>query len=163
MNDILLLALDQSTRCNGWAVFKDGELEDCGKWEATGEIGRRLVDIKEEVISLVEKQEITKIAFEDIQLQGNVTNNVATYKSLAMVFGVILEYVEEEGIDYEIVPSSVWKSKLGIKGRTRPEQKKAAQEYVLNHYKVRASQDTCDAICIGASILQTPKDHDWST
>lgn len=51
----LLLSLDQSTRISGFAVFKDGELEDCGKWEATGEIGRRLVDIKEEVVSLVEK------------------------------------------------------------------------------------------------------------
>lgn len=54
-------------------------------------------------------------------------NNVATYKTLAMVFGVIQELLEEKEVPYEIVPSSVWKSKLGIKGKTRPEQKKAAQ------------------------------------
>jgi len=50
-----LLALDQSSRISGYAVFKDGELEDCGKFELTGEIGCRLVDLKEEIISLVEK------------------------------------------------------------------------------------------------------------
>ena len=157
-----LLALDQSSRISGWAIFKDGELEDCGKFEITGEIGRRLVDLKEEIISLVEKQEVTKIAFEDIQLQGNVMNNVATYKTLAMVFGVVMEQAEEENIPYEVVPSSTWKSKLGIKGRARAEQKRAAQEWVVNTYKVKPSQDTCDAICIGASILRTPQDHDWS-
>lgn len=157
-----LLALDQSSRISGWAIFKDGELEDCGKFELTGEIGRRLVDLKEEIISLVEKQEVTKIAFEDIQLQGNVMNNVATYKTLAMVFGVVMEQAEEENIPYEVVPSSTWKSKLGIKGRARAEQKRAAQEWVINTYKVKPSQDTCDAICIGASILRTPQDHDWS-
>lgn len=157
-----LLALDQSSRISGWAIFKDGELEDCGKFELTGEIGRRLVDLKEEIISLVEKQEVTKIAFEDIQLQGNVMNNVATYKTLAMVFGVVMEQAEEENIPYEVVPSSTWKSKLGIKGRARAEQKRAAQEWVVNTYKVKPSQDTCDAICIGASILRTPQDHDWS-
>ena len=157
-----LLALDQSSRISGWAIFKDGELEDCGKFELTGEIGRRLVDLKEEIISLVEKQEVTKIAFEDIQLQGNVMNNVATYKTLAMVFGVVMEQAEEENIPYEVVSSSTWKSKLGIKGRARAEQKRAAQEWVVNTYKVKPSQDTCDAICIGASILRTPQDHDWS-
>lgn len=157
----MVLALDQSTRISGWAIFDAEGLEDCGKFEATGEIGERLVYIKEEIISLIEKQNITKVAFEDIQLQNNVVNNVVTYKNLAMVFGVILEYLEEENIPYEIVPSSTWKSKLGIKGRTRPEQKKAAQQYVLDTYKVKASQDTCDAICIGASTF-IKDGHDWS-
>jgi len=45
-----------------------------------------------------------------------------------MVFGVVLEWVEEENIPYEIVPSSTWKSKLNIKGRARADQKRAAQQ-----------------------------------
>lgn len=157
-----LLSLDQSTRVSGWAVFNGASLEDCGKFEASGEIGERLVTIKEEIISLIEEQNVTKVVFEDIQLQNNVVNNVVTYKNLAMVFGVILEYLEEENISYDIVPSSTWKSKLGIKGKTRPEQKKNAQQQVLDTYKVKASQDTCDAICIGASTF-IKSGHDWST
>ena len=93
-----LLALDQSSRITGYAVFENGELTDCGKFEFTGEIGSRLVGIKEKIISLVQEHEITKIAFEDIQLQSNIANNVTTYKSLAMVFGVVMETCEEENI-----------------------------------------------------------------
>jgi len=36
-------------------VFNGASLEDCGKFEASGEIGERLVTIKEEVISLIEE------------------------------------------------------------------------------------------------------------
>lgn len=50
-----LLALDQASRVSGYAVFVDGELEDCGKFEFTDDIGYRLVEIREEVISLIEK------------------------------------------------------------------------------------------------------------
>jgi len=52
---VQLLSLDQSTRVSGWAVFGQEGLEDCGKFEASGEIGERLVYIKEEIISLIEK------------------------------------------------------------------------------------------------------------
>ena len=55
MNKILLLAIDQSTRCSGWAVFSEEGLKDYGKFEASGEIGERLVFIKKEIISLIEK------------------------------------------------------------------------------------------------------------
>lgn len=38
-------------------------------------------------------------------MQGNVTNNVDTFKKLSEVYGVVLETVRELKIDYEIVPS----------------------------------------------------------
>ena len=158
----LFLALDQSSRITGWAVFEDGSLHDCGKFELTGEVGERLVKFREEVLDLIIEYEIDEIAFEDIQLQGNVANNVTTFKTLAMIFGVITELCEEKNIPYKIVHSQTWKSALGIKGKSRAEQKKAAQAYVLDTYQVKASQDTCDAICIGASVVETSKGFDWS-
>ena len=68
---------------------------------------------------MIEKYAINKVVFEDIQLQGNVTNNVQTFKILAEVFGVIYELVTELEIEHAAVLSSSWKSTLGIKGRTR--------------------------------------------
>lgn len=73
--------------------------------------------------------------------------------------------VKEMGIDYEVVASSSWKSTLSIKGRNRAEQKRNAQEYVLNTYNLKVIQDTCDAICIGAHILsknKSPKVEDFN-
>lgn len=84
-------------------------------------------------------------------------NNVQTFKVLAEVFGVTQELLVEQGFVYHIVSSNTWKSKLNIKGRTRPEQKKNAQQYVLNTYNKKVSQDEADAICIGASIVNERK------
>lgn len=81
-------------------------------------------------------------------------NNVQTFKVLAEIFGVTQEYLAEHKYGYQVVSSNTWKSKLGIKGRTRPEQKKNAQIYVLEHFNKKVSQDESDAICIGASIVK---------
>lgn len=84
-------------------------------------------------------------------------NNVQTFKVLAEIFGVTQEYLAEHQYCYHIVSSNTWKSKLGIKGKRREEQKKNAQAYVLEHYNKKVSQDNADAICIGASIINEKK------
>ena len=152
-----LLALDQASVTSGYAVFKNGNLVDYGKFTFNDDvIAERLVKIRAKVIELIEKHNIDEVAFEDIQMQGNVTNNVQTFKVLSEVFGVVSEVLQERKMKYTVVMSGTWKSTLGIKGRTRPEQKRNAQEYVLQTYNVKAIQDVCDAICIGAHVLKRP-------
>ena len=153
-----LLALDQASITSGYAVFKDGVLVNYGKFTFDdSDIPVRLVKIRNKVISLIQENDIDEVAFEDIQLQGNVANNVQTFKALSEVFGVISETLQEIGIKFTIVPSSSWKSTLGIKGRARAEQKRNAQAYVLETYDVKAAQDVCDAICIGTHVLKKPE------
>ena len=152
-----LLALDQASVTSGYAVFKNGDLVDYGKFTFNDDvIAERLVKIRAKVIELIEEHDIDEVAFEDIQMQGNVTNNVQTFKVLSEVFGVVSEVLQEKKMKYTVVMSGTWKSTLGIKGRTRPEQKRNAQEYVLQTYNVKAIQDVCDAICIGAHVLKRP-------
>lgn len=149
-----ILALDQATRVSGYAIFDSGKLIDCGKIITEDEdLGKRLVVIRQQIINLIEKYNIEMIAFEDIQLQGQ-TNNVATYKSLAEVFGVVHELSTELKIPYEIVHSQTWKSALGIKGRDRATQKKNAQAFVSETYGKKVSQDESDAICIGTYTVK---------
>lgn len=164
-----LLALDQASKVTGYAIFIDGELTDYGKFTfEDAEIGDRLHKLREGVAKLIADHGIDFVAFEDIQLQNNVQNNVQTFKILAEVFGVIYELVTSLEIPNTAILSGTWKSTLGIKGRTRPEQKRNAQEYVLKAYGVKAIQDVCDAICIGTHVLK--KGHivtlnetfDWS-
>ena len=152
----ILLALDQSSLITGYAIFENGNLKDWGKISisASLEVGDRLVEIRNKISELIDKNSIEEVAFEDIQLQNNVGNNVATYKVLAEVFGVITELLHEKGIKYQVVASSSWKSTLKIKGNTRAQQKKNAQEYVLQNYNIKAIQDTCDAICIGTHVIK---------
>ena len=157
-----LLALDQASRISGWAIFDNQELIDSGTFTLkSDDIGERLVQYRQYLSNLTDKYEIDEVAFEDIQMQNQV-NNVQTFKVLAEVFGVTQEYLAEQNYFYHIVSSNTWKSKLQIKGRTRPEQKKNAQAYVLEHYNKKVSQDESDAICIGASIVGDKRVvHEW--
>lgn len=161
-----LLALDQSSRCNGFAVFEDDQLVKSGTFTLrSDDVGERLVDYRKHIEKLIIDNDIEEVAFEDIQMQGQV-NNVQTFKVLAEIFGVTQEFLVENGHSYHIVSSNTWKSKLQIKGRTRVEQKRNAQIYVLENFDKKVSQDESDAICIGASIVLDSKknkaDFNWS-
>ena len=167
-----LLALDQASVTTGWAYFEDDKLKGFGKFTThEDDIGERLFYIKNQVKNLISKYEIDELVFEDIQFQKTVNgqamlNNVQTFKILAEVFGVIYEMAVELKVPRTAVLSSVWKSNLGIKGKTRTDQKKDAQRFVKETYGVKATQDECDAICIGTYIvnnnIKIEEDHDWS-
>ena len=66
-----LLALDQSSRITGWAVFADGKLEKHGKFDAeahSSTIAERLNYIRNKVRNLIEENDITEVILEDIQM-----------------------------------------------------------------------------------------------
>jgi hypothetical protein len=67
-------------------------------------------------------------------------------------------------IPQSAVLASSWKHTLGIKGANRAAQKKNAQTYVNEVYAVKATQDECDAICIGTHYVKNnPNDgFDWT-
>ena len=159
-----LLALDQASRTSGWAVFDNGKLVTFGKFTADhSDVGDRLHYIRKQVNNLINEHNIDEVVFEDIQLQGNVANNVQTFKALAEVFGVLYELFVELKMPRTAVLSTVWKSTLGIKGKDRTAQKKAAQEWVVKTYGVKPTQDECDAICIGAHYVNNKVEvFDWS-
>jgi Holliday junction resolvasome RuvABC endonuclease subunit len=107
------LALDQSSRITGYAVFENAKLIDYGKFSVNDEdIGVRLMKIRQEVEHLIKQHEVEEVVFEDIQLQSNVANNVQTFKALAEVFGVIYELVTELNLPNTAILASSWKSTL---------------------------------------------------
>lgn len=157
-----ILALDQSSKITGYAIFIDGELKEYGKFSFDDtDIDVRLVNIRAKVEQLIDTYFPTEIVYEDIQMQNNVINNVQTFKTLAEVFGVLSELFTELKIKHTPVLASSWKSTLGIKGKNRSEQKRNAQEYIVNKYGIKPTQDECDAICIGAHYIANSI-NDWS-
>lgn len=156
-----LLSLDQSSRITGYAIFNNGALESYGKFDAEcagADMADRLSYIRNKIKTLIIENEVSEVVFEDIQLQANRGNNVQTFKVLAEVYGVISQLLQEMAIPQTAVLASSWKSTLGIKGKDRAEQKRNAQQWVINTYSVKPTQDECDAICIGQHHLkQAPK------
>ena len=155
----VVLSLDQSTTATGWALFKEGKLEDFGIYKPSGERDQRIektrlwVKSKIEELFIKEPIELT-LVLEYIQMQGNVE----TFKSLAHLQGVLINLgfqkkQEKELVDSVEYYSSAWKSTCNIKGRKRKEQKESAQKHVLHTYGVTAPEDVCDAICLGEHHL----------
>ena len=157
-----LLSLDQSSRITGYAIFKDEQLIKYGKIELEDKnIGLRLYKLRQEIEKIIKEYNIEFVIFEDIQLQSNVQNNISTFKILSEVFGVIYELLTEMKIPNKSILAVTWKSKLKIKGKTRQEQKKSAQSFVLEKYNIKPTQDEADAICIGLSEILN-QDFDWA-
>lgn len=153
-----LLALDQASKVTGWAIFEDGELKSYGKISLDDpNTDIRLVQLRQDIQTLVANYNIDEVIFEDIQQQNNVANNVQTFKVLAEVYGVVSELLQEIQIPHSTVLAASWKSTLGIKGRTRAEQKKNAQLYVEQNYGIHVIQDIADAVCIGTHHIKKNK------
>lgn len=153
-----LLALDQASKVTGWAIFEDGELKSYGKISLDDpNTDTRLVQLRQNIQTLVADYNIDEVIFEDIQQQNNVANNVQTFKVLAEVYGVVSELLQELQIPHSTVLAASWKSTLGIKGRTRAEQKKNAQLYVEQNYGIHVIQDIADAVCIGTHHIKKNK------
>ena len=162
-----LLALDQSSYTTGYAVFKDGNPVVINHFTAVGDnLGNRLEQIRDKIISLIKEYDIDEVVFEDIQLQdinGNRETGIKTFKILAEVFGVVHELVTELKIDYTIVPTIVLKSTFKIAGKGRAKEKKMAQAWVLETYGLKCTEDEADAACIGTHIIKKQtSEYDWS-
>ena len=159
-----LLALDQATRTTGYAIFDDDKVIKISHFDTkSDDFGERLVEIRNMVIKLIEDYDIDTVAFEDIQLQNNVVQNVKTFKMLAEVFGVVLELLQERKMPYHVVPPIVWKATFKIAGRGRVEEKKAAQALIAETYGLKCTQDEADAACIGLHVIKQKKSvFDWA-
>lgn len=159
-----ILALDQSSQVSGYAVFINGQLETYGHFTfKDSDIGARLGKIRNKVIELIDSYNINELVLEDIQLQQNVGSNVATFKILAEVLGVLLELANYYNIKATVILASSWKSKLKFKARQRQQQKAEAQELVNRLYGIKATQDEADAICIGTCYLVSDNLDDSTT
>jgi Holliday junction resolvasome RuvABC endonuclease subunit len=166
-----LLSLDQSSRVTGYAFFDNGKLMQSGTISLSDDdIGNRLVQLRDTINQFITEWEIDYVIYEDIQLQDKIknvgaadgVNNVATFKILAEVIGVLEELFAELNIAHSAVLATQWKSAVGIKGKYRAEQKQNAQAYVQKHYGLAVSEDESDAICIGSYYITKTDVLDWS-
>ena len=82
---------------------------------------------------------------------------------LAEVYGVIEETLNEIGIDYYIIPPTVWKSTVKNAGKGREKEKLLAQKYILDNYGMICSEDEADAACLGVHVINLKNsEFDWA-
>ena len=147
------LALDQSLNTSGWAIYKEGHLANSGTFttDKKSDEGPKIGEIFIWLCSMHNEYEFDRVVFEDVQNQQNEN----TYKKLSRVQGAIIAWCEIQGVNYNIVAPSHWRSVLGGSwGRKRDEQKQHAIEYVKDVLDKDVSSDEADALCIGLSFIK---------
>ena len=157
-NSTRVLALDQATQVSGWAVFDNEKLIQYGTFSATEATStERIEAVRQWVASMIELWQPDHVAIEDIHMQSfggkdkKDYNNesVTTFKALAHLQGVLINYFYINNIKYNIVHSAKWREFCQIKGVHRADKKRSAQLKIKDWYDVSVTQDEADAICIG--------------
>ena len=158
-NERRTLAIDQATYNTGWAIFDDKKLVQSGCLRVEGEqVHERIAKVRYWLCSMVSLWSPDVVILEDIQLQGygqakgasrSIQNGITTFKILAQLQGVLINYLVESNLPFHIAYSTQWKSHCGIKAKTSADQKRAAQLYVQKKFGITADSDRADAICLG--------------
>lgn len=158
-----ILALDQASHTSGYSVWSDDKPIKVSHFNAKGTtLAARLVSIKQQVLKLIEDYKIDKVVLEDIQLQGNVVQNVKTFKMLAEVIGTLETALTENSIPYEIIAPVIWKANIKVAGKGRTKEKAMTQQWVKTTYNLDCTEDEADSVGIGAYAVKQQDCFDWS-
>lgn len=163
---MIIMGIDPSLSSTGYAVV-DGvgtkvKLITSGYIKTSPrdmEIDERINKIAHDVVGVALRTCADYIVLERPAFGMN--NGVRSVQDLAGLYYVILCKLSRLG--YLVIPvmPSGWKSKVGVKGKNRKEQKQSAVDLVERLFKYRVStNDESDAICIAlyGSLLEVEKD-----
>lgn len=150
----ILIALDESTTCTGYAIFDDSELIEHGVFSfKSKDVLERVSFIMEEIEKLISKYKPNNMIIEDVQ----ITMNAATAKSLLGLQFMIEVYAHRNNISCETYRTTKWRKILGLSNSRSLDRKAKKQEtidYVKNKYGIEVlKDDESDAIAIGTAFL----------
>lgn len=154
-----LLVIDPGTRIMGWAIFKNGTLQDSGTITAKGnDLGKRLFTHYSGICGLLAGKP-------DVLLheEGMVHRSRDGARSLGAALGVVLLAAAERTIKVKSINVSTWKKAFTGTGSASKEQVHAAVDAVCPGLLSEAQdkdgnfldQDRADAIAIGMGFLAT--------
>lgn len=150
----ILIALDESTTCTGYAVFDNGELIKHGLFSLKNkDVLERVSYIMEEIENLIKTYKPNNMVIEDVQ----ITMNAATAKSLLGLQFMIEVYAHRNNISCETYRTTKWRKILGLSNSRSLDRKAKKQEtinYVKDKYGIDVlKDDESDAIAIGTAYL----------
>lgn len=156
-----VLAFDQSTRCSGYAYFKDNKYIESGIIDMSKsklETDKRSFEMAKELWKVIKKYKPDHLFLEGVQQQSGISTVII----LARLQGMIIGYAEAHNINAHILLPSQWRKALeysqGAKVK-RQELKQQSIDYVKNNFNLELSEDECEAICEG---IAAHKIYNWN-
>ena len=132
----ILIALDESTTCTGYAVFSDGKLIKHGLFSLKNkDVLERVSYIMEEIEKLIKTYKPNNMIIEDVQ----ITMNAATAKSLLGLQFMIEVYAHRQNIPCETYRTTKWRKILGLsnsRALDRKDKKQETIDYVKDKYGI---------------------------
>lgn len=154
MKNKILIALDESTTCTGYAVFEDDKLIKHGIFSFKNkDVLERVSLIMEEIEKLVNIYKPNDMIIEDVQ----ITMNATTAKSLLGLQFMIEVYAHRNNIHCKTYRTTKWRKILGL-SNSRTLDRKAKKQETINYVKEKyginiLKDDESDAIAIGTAYL----------
>jgi Holliday junction resolvasome RuvABC endonuclease subunit len=168
-----VLAVDQA-RHGAWSVFdyEEKRLVAYGTFSFENkdyDYAQAILQIESLIDGVINAYEIAAVFFEDIQLR----KNVAAFKKLAHLQGVLINLCEKNEYLYGLITPSQWQNYCGARGRTDKERraklkelgdaankttKELSIEAVKRHYGIDTDNDNlADAIMMGHYVVEKVK------
>lgn len=148
-----LISIDPSTKASGVATFDDACLVDHQLFQYNDkEADDRIDKMGKSLLSYLKKQKPDIIYIEHPQGHGS---NVKLVAMICELLGIVRAYAIEKKIEYKELSPSEWRKYCGFNQgkKKRAELKQMAIDYVKKHYDITPSEDECDAIAIGTSVI----------
>ena len=168
--NMIIMAIDASTKSSGVAIFKDSEMiyHECVTASSTDLI-KRIKVMAAGLHKILDKYEVEKSGLEEVRPQGG-TANIQTQRALMFLQAAInfMVYDDFNKVKIEYMYPSEWRKYCKIKqgaGVKRQQQKEQDIQWVKDNYNIDVNDDVADAIGIGYGyIKQNSRDyheHHW--
>ena len=147
-----ILAFDQATKITGWAVLEDGELLRYGHISEADvdSPAERIRDMFIQIADKIEEDMPDLVVIEAVQHQANAKTMLMLSQLQGMCIGAA--YQKDLAV-YSPLPVE-WRKILNYKQGAhmkRAELKQQSIDYVRTHFDIVATEDECEAICIGVA------------
>lgn len=154
-NKKIIVALDESTKSTGYAIFNNKELIRYGAIQETSKnVLERVDNILNEIKNILDKYKPNIVIIENVQ----ITMSAPTAKTLMGLQFAIELLCYKEGIECTSYRTAHWRKVLGLSNSPklkREDKKQEALDYVQNKYNIKENiDDISDAICIGESYIK---------
>ena len=147
-----ILAFDQATKMTGWAVLEDGKLLRYGHISEAdvASPAERIRDMFIQIADKIEEDMPDLVVIEAVQHQANAKTMLMLSQLQGMCIGAA--YQKDLAV-YSPLPVE-WRKILNYKQGAhmkRAELKQQSIDYVRTHFDIVATEDECEAICIGVA------------
>ena len=152
-NKNTILALDQGSKISGYAIYSGGTLVASGILKANTKDSSedRMFTMASQIERLIKDYAPQELVVEEPFAKVNLR----VFQVMCELLGIVTYIGYKSGLKVSSYSAAVWRSRLGIKGKNRAEQKALAISTVKDSFQIDCTDDEAEAILIGYTHIKS--------